>query len=113
MLDLSAAFETVDQDILPNDLFSSGIYGVVLKWFRTYIKNRKLRVCVNESNDTLSDECLTKTGVPPRSISGTNLFLIYTVHYLLESLGDFYHCYADDTQSNRQLNKYFSYCQIY
>ena len=54
-------------------------------------------MCVN---DTLSDECLMKTGVLQGSILGPILFLIYTIelHYVLESLGVSYHCYADDTQ---------------
>ena len=97
MLDLSAAFDTVDQDILLNDLFALGIDGIVLEWLRTYLKDRIFRVCVN---DTLSDECLMKTGVPQGSILGPILFLIYTIelHYVLESLGVFYYCYADDTQ---------------
>ena len=54
-----AAFDTVDQVILVNDLFALGTDGKVSEWFRTYQKNRKLRVCVN---DTLFDECLMKTG---------------------------------------------------
>ena len=37
MLDLSAAYDTVDQDILLTDLFALGIYGIVLEWFRTYL----------------------------------------------------------------------------
>ena len=61
MLELSAAFNTVAQDILPNDLFALGFDGIVSEWFRTYLKNRIFRVCVN---DTLSDELLMKTVVP-------------------------------------------------
>ena len=97
MLDLSAAFDTVEQDLLLNDLFALGLDGIVLEWFRTYLKNRMFRVCVN---DTLSDKCLMKTGNPQGSILGPILFLVYTMdlHYVLESLGVFYHSYADDTQ---------------
>ena len=72
LLDLSAAFDAVDQDILPNDLFALRIDGKVLEWFRTYLKNRIFRVCVN---DTLSDEYLMKTGVPQGSLLGPILFL--------------------------------------
>ena len=65
LLDLSAAFDTLDQDILLNDLFALRIDVIVLEWFRKYLKNMVFRVCVN---DTLSDECLMKTGVPQGSI---------------------------------------------
>ena len=61
LLDLSEAFDTVDQDILLNDLFALGFDGIVLERFRTYLKDRICRVCVN---GTSSDECLMKTGVP-------------------------------------------------
>ena len=94
MLDLSGAFDTVDQDLLLNDLLALGIDGEVLEWFRIYLKNRIFRVCVNE---TLSYECLMSTEVPQRSILGPILFLIYTteLHYVLESLGVFSHYYSD------------------
>ena len=36
LLDLSAGFDTVDQDILLNDQFAFGIDGIVLEWFGRY-----------------------------------------------------------------------------
>ena len=98
LLDFSADFDTVNQDILLNDLIALGIDGNVLDWFRTYPKNRKFRVCVN---DTMFYVCLMETGVPQGSLLSLILFLSSTneFHCVLESLGDIYHCYADDTQS--------------
>ena len=86
MLDLSASFDTVDPDILLDDFFALGIDSIVLEWFRTYLKNRKLRVC---ANDNLSDECLMKVGFPHGTISVFLLFIILKIelHYVLESLG--------------------------
>ena len=55
MLDLSAAVDKVDQEIILNYLFALGIDGIILEWFRTYLKNRIFRVCVN---NTLSEEFL-------------------------------------------------------
>ena len=80
MLDLSAAFDTVDQDKLLNELFSLGIDVFVLEWFRTYLKNQIFRVCVN---DTLSEECPMKTGVPQGSILGLIFFLIYIIDSIM------------------------------
>ena len=54
-------------------------------------------VCVNE---TFSVERLMKTIIPQGSILAPIIFLIYTIElqYILESLGVFYHYYADDTK---------------
>ena len=90
-------FDMVDQDKPLYDLFAFGTNGIVLEWFRTCLRNRIFRVCVY---DTLSDECLMKTGVLRGRILSLILFLIYTVefHYVLEGLCVFHHSYADDTQ---------------
>ena len=47
LLDMSAAFDTIDHKVLANRLNSEyGIDGCVLSWFNSYITNRTSRVCV-------------------------------------------------------------------
>ncbi|CAB4035342.1 Hypothetical predicted protein [Paramuricea clavata] len=48
VLDLSAAFDTTDQDILLDRMSTKlGIEGVVLKWFGSYLKGRSQRDAVH------------------------------------------------------------------
>ena len=96
MLDLSAAFDTVDHGLLLQDLRSIGLSGRVYKWFVSYLTNREFKVAVGED---LSEAGIMKTGIPQGSILGPILFIIYTaeLQYLLDSLNVSYHFYADDT----------------
>ena len=49
-LDLSAAFDTVDHDILLMVLANMyGIGGLALEWFKDYLRNRTMQVLVGNS----------------------------------------------------------------
>ena len=75
LLDLSAAFDTVDQvkllDILKCEI---GIDGVALKWFASFLQNRTQKVKVG---DSYSIESLLRYRVAQGSVLGPLLFNIY------------------------------------
>ena len=75
LLDLSAAFDTVDHEKLLAILeFEIGITGVALEWFREFLTNRTQKVKIG---DTCSEIALLLFGVIQGSILGPRLFNIY------------------------------------
>ena len=73
-IDLSKAFDTVNHKILLKKLEHYGIRGTPLRWFESYLSNRKQYVFLNGESSSL--ESLT-CGVPQGSVLGPLLFLIY------------------------------------
>ena len=98
MLDLSAAFDTVNHNILLTRLNEElGICGLALEWFRSYLAKRGQRVSIDGS---LSERFSLECGVPQGSCLGPLLFLIYAskLFRVVEDQLPHAHCYADDTQ---------------
>ena len=73
-LDLSKAFDTINFDILLFKLKYYGISNTSIKWFNSYLLNRKQYF---EFNQTKSNIYYITTGIPQGSILGSLLFLIY------------------------------------
>ena len=97
LLDMSSAFDTVDHPILIQRLRSSGVAGLALQWFKSYITGRSQSVKVE---DTTSDPTPLNFGVPQGSVGGPLLFSLYLspIKHIFQKHRVQYHCYADDIQ---------------
>ncbi len=97
LLDLSAAFDTIDYDVLFHRLQSIGVTGPALQWIRSYICHRTQTVNIN---GTLSSPISLSSGVPQGSVLGPLFFTIYSqpIAAIVRRHQLQVHCYADDTQ---------------
>ena len=98
LLDLTAAFDTIDHLVLIQRLENwIGLSGTALSWFCSYLTGRNYSV---KLDDFESDKHTITSGIPQGSILGPLLFSLYILPLgeLIASYGIDYHFYADDTQ---------------
>ena len=97
-LDISAAFDTINHDILLSRLEGDyGITGTALDWIFSYISDRECHVAVGSKT---SDSWKCTSRIPQGSLLGPLFFSLYVapIAQIFNSHGIKFHQYADDTQ---------------
>ena len=96
--DLSAAFDTIDMELLIKKLKSAGVWGRPLEWLISYMSGRSQSVIWN---DTKSGSQTLTHGVAQGSILGPLLFLVMVAdlpEYVTSGTRKAkMMCYADDS----------------
>ena len=92
-LDISNALDKVWHDGLIFKSKQNGISGNLLKLFQNYLSNRKQCAILNGAYSDYSD---VESGVPPGSVLGPLLFLIY-INDLERNINSNIKFFADDT----------------
>ena len=108
LLDLSAAFDTIDNSILLHRLeHYVGIKGTALRWLRSYLTDRTQVVVCKESK---SKSYNLRFSVPQGSVLGLLLFAIYMLPLgdIIRRYGINFHCYADETDIYIPIRSYDS-----
>ena len=105
-IDLSKAFDIIDHRILLKKLIHYGVNGNNVRWFQSYLTNRKQFLSFNNKNTNFANIIC---GIPQGSTPGSLLFLIY-VNDLCNASNILDSMFADNTNllfSHRNISTLF------
>ena len=97
LLDLTAAFDTIDHQLLLHRLERQfGLRGVVLAWFASCLTDRSFRVLLDGGD--MSAEVSVSCSVPQSSVLGPRLFVLCMADLtdVVDRHNVKFHGYADD-----------------
>ncbi len=103
LLDLSAAFDTVNHQILLSTLSSLGITGIPLRWFESYLTGRVLQGGLGWGG--IQSTSTGHWGSSGIGFLDPSSFSTYTTSLgpIIQAHGFSYHCYADWQHSSISL----------
>ena len=93
--DYSKAFDRVWHKGLIEKLKSHGIFGVLLKWFNSYLSGRQQCVVIGQNKSNFKSP---NAGVPQGSVLGPLLFLIY-INDIQDVVTSYLRQFADDVST--------------
>ena len=109
LIDLSAAFDTIDIDLMLHVLeYEIGVTGLASEWFSSFLRDRSQRVLID---NILSDTSSVNFGAPQGSVLGPVLFNIYSrsLSTVIKNCGFSTSGYADDNNAHTTLTLNFQY----
>ena len=98
LIDLTAAFDTVDDLLLLRLERQFGLQGVALQWFRSYLSGRSFRVLY--CNQSSTAVYIVRSAVPQGSVLGPRLIIFYMADLAdeVKQRQVNMHAHADDTE---------------